>query len=392
MRGLRSLYLALFTLTASLGVVFALLASLQDDLGFATSTLGIIAAAAFFSSVVAQLWLAPLADRGHTRVLIIAAVVVAAAASLWFALATTVIELVLARLVAGIGIGAFQPAARAIVSSADPKRAGERLGRLAAVETAGFVSGPVLGAALNEVWGLDAPFIFLAIALILVVPGLARTRLPEIERPQVQSRLVVARAIIGRRQALAAILLGAALFLPAGMYEAIWARFLEDLGASTLFVGITLTMYGVPFAVTAAVAGRFIDRYGPWKAMRFALIIVVPLTIVYGQLTSPWLLLALAMVEAVGNGAGMPASQAAMAGSTSAGEQAAGQGLVAAAMQIGAGSAALLAAPLYAGPGPGVTFAAVALIAGVLGAIGLWLVRPVTASAAPGAGTNAASP
>jgi MFS family permease len=370
-------------------VVFALLASLQDELGFADATLGLIASSAFFSSVAAQLWLAPLADRGHARRLIIAAVVVAALASIWFALATTVTELVLARLLAGVGVGAFQPAARAVVSAADPARAGQRLGQLAAVETAGFVAGPVLGAGVHEIWGLDAPFVILAAGLAAVIPGLIRAPLPPIERPPQESRLVVARRILHRREAVAAILLGAALFLPAGMYEAIWARFLEDLGASTLFVGVSLTIYGIPFALTAAVAGRFVDRRGPWPAMRFALVLVVPLTVVYGQLRSPWMLLTLATLEAFGNGAGLPASQAAMAAATGDGERAAGQGLVAAASQIGAGVAALAAAPLYAGPGPGASFAAVAVTVAILGGAGLWLARPARQ---PGAGAQPSKP
>ncbi len=379
----RSVYVALFTLTASLGVVFALLASLQDDLGFASSSLGIVAGAAFFSSVASQLWLAPLADRGRARVLMVAAVVVAAISSLWVAAATTVAELVAARLIAGIGIGAFQPAARAVVSSADPTRAGERLGHLAAVETAGFVAGPVIGAAAHRLWGLDAPFILLGILLIAVAPPLARMPLPDIRVVQRERRWAVATSIVARRDARAAILLGAALFLPVGMYEAIWARFLEDLGASTLFVGATLSMYGVPFAITAAMAGRYIDRYGPWRAITIALAVIVPMTMIYGQLRSPWLLMGLAMIEAVGNGAGIPASQAAMAKATGEGERAAGQGLVAAAGQIGAGLAALLSAPLYAGPGPGATFAAVALIVAALGVIGVWLGRSPRAAVRP---------
>jgi hypothetical protein len=82
------------------------------------------------------------------------------------------------------------------------------------------------------------------------------------------------------------------------------------------------------------------------------------------------------MVEAVGNGVGLPASQAAMVAATAETERAAGQGLVAAASQIGAGLAALAAAPLYAGPGPGASFAAVALIVALLGGAGLALARP----------------
>ncbi len=382
MRVARSLYLALFALTASLGVVFALLARLQEEVGFGNAALGPIAGAAFFSSVAAQLGLAPLADRGRARSLLLSAVVAAALGSFWIAFAGSVWELVAARLLAGLGIGTFQPAARAVVAAIDPSRAGARLGRLTAVETTGFVAGPVIGAAAQQLWGLDAPFILLGVLTVAVIPGLIRMPLPVLAGGATERRWVVTRQVLGRREAAAAVLLGGALFLPAGMYEAIWARFMADLGASTLFVGISLTMYGIPFAITAAVAGGYIDRVGPRRAMRVALIVIVPLTIIYGQLRSPWILITLAMIEAVGNGLGLPASQTAMAAVTGPGERATGQGLVAAAGQIGAGVAALLAAPLYAGPGPGATFATVALLVAVLGVIGLRLSgeRPVRAA------------
>ena len=91
----RSIYVAIFTLTASIGVVFGLIASLQDELGFADGILGLIAASAFFSAVVAQLLLAPLADRGHTKILMAGAIVIAALGSLWFAVASSAWELIL---------------------------------------------------------------------------------------------------------------------------------------------------------------------------------------------------------------------------------------------------------------------------------------------------------
>ncbi|MBF10638.1 MAG: hypothetical protein CMC63_00175, partial [Flavobacteriaceae bacterium] len=181
--------------------------------------------------------------------------------------------------------------------------------------------------------------------------------------PQVQnkiSRSESALRILSRREALGAVLLGAALFFPAGMYEAIWARFMEDLGASTLFVGVSLTMYGIPFAIVASMAGKFIDRAGPWRAALFAVSIIIPMTVIYGFLASPILLMVLAMFEALGQGVGSPACHAAMVAATDENERATGQGLVAAASSIGAGIAALLAAPLYAGPGPEVTFIIVA--------------------------------
>ena len=116
MRIPKTIFVAIFVLTASVGVVFGLIASLQDELGFEDGVLGIIAAAAFFSAVLAQLLLAPLADRGFTKVLMLSAVSVAALGCLWFALASSALELILARTLTGLGIGAFAPAARAVVA------------------------------------------------------------------------------------------------------------------------------------------------------------------------------------------------------------------------------------------------------------------------------------
>ena len=370
----RSIYVAIFTLTASIGVVFGLIASLQDELGFADGILGLIAASAFFSAVVAQLLLAPLADRGQTKILMAGAIVTAALGSLWFAVASSAWELILARVLTGLGIGAFAPAARAVVANADTSRAGERLGQLTAVETSGFVAGPVLGAFINEVWGLKAPFLTFSCALILILPSLLKLNFspPPVAKNKV-SRSDSVLLIIRRKEALGAILLGAALFFPAGMYEAIWARFMEDLGASTLFVGVSLTMYGIPFAIVASMAGKFIDRSGAWRAALFAVAIIIPMTVVYGFLTSPILLMALAMIEALGQGVGSPACHAAMVAATDENERATGQGLVAAASSIGAGIAALLAAPLYAGPGPEVTFIIVAGVVLILSSLALKL-------------------
>ena len=365
----KSIYVAIFTLTASIGVVFGLIASLQDDLGFADGILGLIAAAAFFSAVVAQLLLAPLADRGHTKILMAGAIMIAASGSLWFAVASSAWELILARLLTGLGIGAFAPAARAVVANADPSRAGERLGRLTAVETSGFVAGPVVGAFINEIWGLKAPFLTFCCALVLILPSLLRVKFPSPPVKSKASRSDSVFVILRRKEALGSILLGAALFFPAGMYEAIWARFMEDLGASTLFVGVSLTMYGIPFAITASMAGKFIDRSGPWLAAVFAVVIIIPMTVIYGFLASPILLMALAMFEALGQGIGSPACHAAMVAATDENERATGQGLVAAASSIGAGIAALIAAPLYAGPGPEITFIIVAGVVLVLSLI-----------------------
>ena len=155
------------------------------------------------------------------------------------------------------------------------------------------------------------------------------------------------------------------------MYEAIWAIFLTDLGASTTFIGLSLTMYGVPFILAAPYGGRLADRHGPLRVAPIALVVIIPLTIVYGFMTVPIVLMLFAMVEAVGNGLGMPASQALMAAATDEGERATGQGLAAAAGELMAGIAAVTAAPLFEAHGPEWTFFSVAMAVLVVGGLGM---------------------
>ena len=156
------------------------------------------------------------------------------------------------------------PAARAVVANADTSRSGERLGRLAAVETSGFVAGPVIGALLNEIWGLKAPFLVFSFVLTCL-SFLLRIQLVGLVAQRHLFRKSIQHDSSCNAERHWELFFGCR-FFPAGMYEAIWARFMEDLGASTLFVGVSLTMYGIPFAIVASMAGKFIDRSGPLLA------------------------------------------------------------------------------------------------------------------------------
>ncbi|MEZ5165409.1 MAG: MFS transporter [Acidimicrobiales bacterium] len=371
----------LFTLAASVGMVFALLHELQEAHDLSGAVLGWMAGVAFFASVAAQMVLAPFADRGHARRVMVAAMIAGALASLAFAVASVPWQFIVARIAAGLAFGAFLPAAQAVVTAADPDRAGEHLGRLAGVQTAGFIIGPGIGSVMVAQFGLDAPFVVMAAITVGLVPWIATMSIDEValdperadQRPlEVTADMVRTMArIIRRRDALAATLISAALMLPAGMYEAIWAVFMSDLGASTTFIGVSLMLYGIPFIISAPIGGRLADKYGPLRVAPIAFLIIVPITIVYGRLTVPIVLMVFAMVEALGDGLGIPAAQALMASATGDGERATGQGLAAAAGQLVAGIAAITAAGLYENYGPHWTFTIVALAVAAVAMAGI---------------------
>ena len=362
-RQLTVLTVAVFVLAGSVGQVFPLLSELETAYDLPSIGIGLVAGTAFFSSVAGQLALAPLADRGYTNHLLIGAVTASAFGSMLFVLADGLPLLVTGRFITGLGLGAFLPAARGLVAAENPQRAGQHLGRLQAVELAGFLTGPIIGAELAGAYGLDAPFIASAIAAAVFIPIVVTLRLPQLaprHAPTRSTRRIV-RGLIRRPQVQVAVLLSVALIAPAGLYEAVWDIYIEDRGGSDRLVALSLAIYGTMFIVMAPIGGRLADRRGPVPIGLAAAALIAPLTVVYGWITVPLVAACFVVGEAFLNGLGMPAVQSAMARATGPGEQATGQGLAGASGEIAAGCLALVAAPVYRELGASWLFSGVAI-------------------------------
>ena len=366
-------------LYASSGVVFPLLPEIQERHHLPTWSLGVISGASFAAGIAAVIVIAPFADRGHAKRLIIGGMALGVAGLLVFPLATTVLQLAAARAVEGVAVGMFSPALRATLITLDPSRAGERLARVAAVETGGFTLSPVLGAGLARVGGLALPFVVLAVAL-MICALLISTRCPTIAARANADSPRLALGLVRLHPVRVALLLSVLLWLPIGTYDSLWARYLEDRGATAVFVGITLSLYGIPFAIASGWGGRMVDRIGPMAAVRRAMWVIVPMIALYGRLAQPWAIGALGLVEATANAVAFPAATTAMARACPPDQLAAGQGLSSAASQLAAGAAAFAAAPAYAAVGSEWTFGGVALVMVAILVIAIVLARPTRAS------------
>ena len=208
---------------ASVGMVFALLAEVQDAHGLSTASIGVISAVGLAAAVVGQVGLAPLADRGKGRELMVGAMVVGAVGALGFAAGSEVWHFVVARAISGLALGAFDPAAQALVTTRDPERAGELLGKLVGVRTAGFLIGPGLGAIVADAGNVDAPFIVTGLSLLALAPGLATIK-PTKPMPVPPEGATTQLGLLRRPPALAAIVLMAALTLPVGRLGSVLVR------------------------------------------------------------------------------------------------------------------------------------------------------------------------
>ncbi|NCU80969.1 MAG: MFS transporter [Acidimicrobiia bacterium] len=137
------LLFSVFATASANSVVFASMSELQEQYKYADSALGLIAGTGFAMGLLVQLFVAPLADRGHGKKLIQVGLGLAALGSVIFALGDSLTVFIVGRGIVGASIGLTFPAVRALAAHLDESRSAERLGAVAGMEIGGFVSGPI---------------------------------------------------------------------------------------------------------------------------------------------------------------------------------------------------------------------------------------------------------
>ena len=86
-----------FGTATSNSLIFAAIGDLQDTYGFSSTGLGAIAGMGFLSGLMVQMFVAPLGDRGHSKRLIMAGLLLGALGSLLFATGSNLPTFVIAR-------------------------------------------------------------------------------------------------------------------------------------------------------------------------------------------------------------------------------------------------------------------------------------------------------
>lgn len=352
------LYVVAAVLDAGFGAVFVLLAEIRDALDLSAFGVGLIGGSGFVSAFAAQVGLARFADRGHARRMMGLGIGAAAAAMLTLVFADRLEEFVLGRLVFGLGEGLLLPAARRIAIAHDPRRAGRSLGRLSAAQMSGFLAGPMFGSTLNHWFGLRSTFIATLALLLVCAPLVGRIQVSP-ARPVAASGRPVLRSLLARRRMQALLCAAVGYYGSFGVYEAVWAIFLADLGASQLFIGLNMTLFALPVIVVAPLGGRLAEQRGSMRVTCVAIAITLPFVAAYGFLGDLILLTGLMLVQATADAVVMPASQLAVA-EASGEDLAAGQGLFNATGLAAGALVALGSGAVYGAHGPRLLFPLVA--------------------------------
>ena len=352
---MRSLYLVAGTTMAGVSSVFALLAEIHNEYGIAERNLGWIAGSAFIGALVTQLWLSRYADRGYGGLLMRAGVAASAIGLLWFGLADQLWQFVIARLILGAGVGMIVPASRRyiIVNAGDDQ--GRQLGAFYGAYLAGFVFGPPLAGALTVAFNVKTPFIIFGALTAATYASVYRLVIPAAKNLLHDDKRVL-RRLIRVREMVAALLVVVSFRYSIGVFEPLWAPHMDNLGASTMVISLSLTGFALPMLIIARWAGSLSDRYSPRITSLLSAFATVPLMASYGWITAVPVLFIAAMPYGIMEAIQSPGSQAAVSNAAPKDDAAAAQGLGEAMGSAASMIGALSAAPLYSWLGAGPAF------------------------------------
>ena len=360
------------SLAAGYGVLFTLVGDYRDDYGISETAIGVIIGSGFLAGFVSQIFIAPLADRGLARRLILIGVCANIAGLLLMGFGESLVLILSGRIISGLGIGTALPAIRRIVILSDPDNLGEGLGRLLSSDVFGFALGPAISAVLAEPFGLAAPFIVVSALTAICIPFALSV---EVEEKVDLSGQRLALDLLKSRVVLGAVILGAAVFMMIGAFDALWDLVHEDLETRTWMANLGITFFAIPLVILGPLSGRLAQRLGPFRIGGPGLLIGALFMFLYGQLPSGTWIFGVAMIHALFDGFTISSSGVAVAMAVPEERQAGAQGVIGAAQALTAGITAIIIGGVYEVEGRAAAYTTAAVGMVVLISVAMWLAR-----------------
>src|SRR5688572_1280003 len=222
------------------------------------------------------------------------------------------------RFAEGVSSGVIGPAANAyVIDSVPAKDRGAAFGWLGSAFSAGFMMGPAIGGFMVDRLGYEAPFIFGGVTSVLVAIYLWR-KMSERAKPgeanpsatpsmSVEEAAVLEEARMKRQvpsRLFIPALIGALAFTIAagfgdGLFISIWSVWLDDLNASTSFIGLTFVTFSLPLMILMPMTGKLADRYNLTPLIVAPAVLISFAYLGYGFVTELWFIAAWGLFEGV---------------------------------------------------------------------------------------------
>lgn len=361
------------TLSSGYGVLFTVVGDFRSEYDISEAMVGFIIGIGFFAGFLAQVFIAPIGDRGRARQVVAFGVLINVVGLILIGVGGSVELILIGRFISGIGIGSAAPAIRRIVILVDPANLGRNLGWLLSADVFGFALGPAVSAVLVGPFGLAAPFLVIAALALMLLPNLWRVNVREDQAGPKSQRLAL--DLLSDKAVAGGVVLGAGVFLMIGGFDALWDVVHEDLGTNDFIANLGITLFALPLIFLGPYSGVLAQRIGPFIMGSLGLVAGAFFMTSYGLLPSGNWIFAFAMFHAVTDGLTIAASGVAVGLAVSDERQAGAQGLIGAAQALTAGTTAIVVGSLYGSAGRFAAYSATAAGILVCVAIALYLGR-----------------
>lgn len=248
-----------------------------------------------------------LSDRiGRRKIFIFLGLVLMGVGTIGFIPATRFVDLILLRIIQGVGVAVTVPAAMALMADASPTNLrGSSMGIYSTLRMVGFGAGPLLGGFLLERWGFDISFIagafFILLGIIAVLLWVKETRPDDPPKPgekfRVFDRKLINLGVIGA---------GAATFIMASdfsMISTLEVQYNTRLNQGAFAFGLAFSALIISRLVFQIPLGRLSDRWGRKPFIVGGLIFIAPATILLGAVTSTSQFITMRIIQGVASAA-----------------------------------------------------------------------------------------
>jgi MFS transporter, DHA1 family, multidrug resistance protein len=328
-RLVRTLAATTFLLWLGASAILPLLPAYLRQRGGSDAMVGVVMASYFAASLIGQYPAGILADRVGRKPVLLGGLVVYAAGSLGFLLGVGSLGDAAFRALQGFGAGSAEVASLAFISGGVAlEQRGRAFGAIYGAQLAGMAVGPLTGSLIG-VSSMNVIFVGAAAAALAAAVPIASSHVLAVEEARAGAqRDLERRGLPEMHRALVGALFAAAAFgLVIGVYEACWTLLLEQRGAQQWQIGLSWTLFAVPFVVMSRPAGWLADHFDRRVLAVGATSVSIFFCALYPFIHQVALLLALGAVEAIGTAIALPATQSLLAQSSHVDEVGRVQGL-----------------------------------------------------------------
>jgi MFS family permease len=315
--------------------------------GGSYAEVGLVTAVFWAGGLAVRYPVGRLSDRIGRKGLILGSQVVYAAATAAFALSPSPLWFVVLRAVQGAAAGAATVLATAAVADfVPPERRGRAYGSLTGANMAGTVVGPLIGAALFQV---SIAATFLASAFTgLVVAAVILFTLPAISPTVHLDESLPHPASLWRDPIIQGVTItAAAVGLLIGMYDTVWSLLMHVRHATDLEIGLSFTLFALPFAIGSWPAGWLADHMDNRWLIGGSALASGCFAITYPFLPNPAWLIGLGVFEGIFTVTGFPARLAMLSRRVHPSQMGRVQGLYGSAQLAASAVASLIAGSLF---------------------------------------------